>query len=45
VDADEVVPVLNDIKELEARGFAFEAAEASVTMMLKRQEYALQSAL
>jgi len=38
LDADEVVPVLNDIKELEARGFAFEAAEASVAMMLKRQE-------
>lgn len=38
VDADEVVPVLNEIKELEARGFAFEAAEASVAMMLKRQE-------
>ncbi len=38
VDVDEVVPVLNEIKELEARGFAFEAAEASVAMMLKRQE-------
>ncbi|MCF6277272.1 MAG: citramalate synthase [Anaerolineales bacterium] len=38
VDADEVVPILNEIKELEARGFAFEAAEASVAMMLKRQE-------
>jgi 2-isopropylmalate synthase len=38
LDAEEVVPVLNDIKELEARGFAFEAAEASVAMMLKRQE-------
>ena len=38
LDADEVLPVLNDIKELEARGFAFEAAEASVAMMLKRQE-------
>ena len=38
LDSDEVVPVLNDIKELEARGFAFEAAEASVAMMLKRQE-------
>lgn len=39
VEGDEVLPVLNDIKELEARGFAFEAAEASVAMMLKRQEY------
>ncbi len=39
VEGEEVLPVLNDIKELEARGFAFEAAEASVAMMLKRQEY------
>jgi len=39
VEGEEVVPVLNDIKELEARGFAFEAADASVAMMLKRQEY------
>lgn len=39
VEGAEVVPVLNEIKELEARGFSFEAAEASVTMMLKRQEY------
>jgi 2-isopropylmalate synthase len=30
--------VLNDIKALEARGFSFEAGEASVAMMLKRQE-------
>lgn len=29
--------VLNQIKELEARGFSFEAAEASVIMMIKRQ--------
>lgn len=43
VDADEVVPVLNEIKELEARGFAFEAAEASVAMMLKRQEMHYQA--
>ncbi|GAB4505373.1 MAG: citramalate synthase [Anaerolineales bacterium] len=42
VEGDEVLPVLNDIKELEARGFAFEAAEASVAMMLKRQEYGYQ---
>ena len=39
VEGEEVLPVLNDIKELESRGFSFEAAEASVTMMLKRQEY------
>ena len=39
VEGAEVVGVLNDIKELESRGFSFEAAEASVTMMLKRQEY------
>jgi len=39
VEGDEVVGVLNEVKELEARGFSFEAAEASVTMMLKRQEY------
>jgi 2-isopropylmalate synthase len=38
VEGEEVLPVLNDIKELEARGFSFEAAEASVAMMLKRQE-------
>ncbi len=39
VESAEVLPVLNEIKELESRGFSFEAAEASVTMMLKRQEY------
>lgn len=39
VEGKEVLPVLNEIKELESRGFSFEAAEASVTMMLKRQEY------
>jgi len=39
VEGEEVIGVLNDIKELESRGFSFEAAEASVTMMLKRQEY------
>ncbi len=39
VEGEEVLPVLNDIKELESRGFSFEAAEASVAMMLKRQEY------
>jgi len=39
LEGEEVLPVLNDIKELESRGFSFEAAEASVAMMLKRQEY------
>lgn len=39
VEGEEVLPVLNEIKELESRGFSFEAAEASVAMMLKRQEY------
>ncbi|MBI1793644.1 MAG: citramalate synthase [Chloroflexi bacterium] len=43
VDGEEVLGVLNDIKELEARGFSFEAAEASVTMMLKRQEYSYKA--
>ncbi len=35
---ENVVGVLNDVKTLEARGFSFEAAEASVAMMLKRQQ-------
>jgi 2-isopropylmalate synthase len=30
--------VLTEIKELEAKGFSFEAAEASVAMLLKRQQ-------
>jgi 2-isopropylmalate synthase len=34
----EVAGVLNEIKHLEAQGFSFEAAEASVAMMLKRQQ-------
>lgn len=42
VEGTEVVPVLMEIKELEARGFSFEAAEASVAIMLKRQEYGYQ---
>jgi 2-isopropylmalate synthase len=37
VDAD-LSGVLDDIKTLEARGFSFEAGEASVAMMLKRQQ-------
>jgi len=37
-DADtDLRTVLNQIKTLEARGFSFEAAEASVIMMIKRQ--------
>ncbi|MBI3764558.1 MAG: citramalate synthase [Chloroflexi bacterium] len=34
----EVADVLNEIKILEARGFSFEAAEASVAMMMRRQQ-------
>ena len=34
----EVAEVLNEIKVLEAQGFSFEAAEASVALMLKRQQ-------
>ncbi len=34
----EVGQILERIKDLEARGFSFEAAEASVGIMLKRQE-------
>jgi 2-isopropylmalate synthase len=37
-DNADVVEVLSDVKMLEAQGFAFEAAEASVAMMLKRQQ-------
>jgi 2-isopropylmalate synthase len=33
----EVVDLLNEIKLLEAKGFSFEAAEASVAMLMKRQ--------
>jgi len=33
-----VMDVLNEVKELESRGFSFEAAEASVAMMLMRQK-------
>jgi 2-isopropylmalate synthase len=36
--AGDVADVLARIKELEARGFSFEAAEASVAMMLHRRE-------
>jgi 2-isopropylmalate synthase len=34
----DVTEVLNEIKSLEANGFSFEAAEASVAIMLKRQQ-------
>ncbi|MBN1304327.1 MAG: citramalate synthase [Anaerolineales bacterium] len=37
-DALNVAEVLNEIKELEAQGFSFEAAEASAAIMLKRKE-------
>ncbi len=36
-DEKAVAKVLKEIKELEAKGFSFEAAEASVAVMLKRQ--------
>ncbi len=35
---DNVKDVLNEIKALESQGFSFEAAEASVALMMKRQE-------
>ncbi len=35
---EEVAGVLSEIKALEAQGFSFEAAEASVALMLKRQQ-------
>jgi 2-isopropylmalate synthase len=34
----DVAGVLGEIKDLEAKGFSFEAAEASVAVMMKRQE-------
>ncbi len=37
-DQTQVMEVLREVKELEGRGFSFEAAEASVAMMLKRQQ-------
>jgi len=36
-DGVDMPEVLNRLKELEAQGFSFEAAEASVVMLLKRQ--------
>ncbi len=38
LETTDVSGVLSEIKALEAKGFSFEAAEASVAMMLKRQE-------
>jgi 2-isopropylmalate synthase len=44
IPQQENVPVvLNEIKRLESLGFSFEAAEASVIMMMKRQETTYQS--
>ncbi len=37
-DTQRVTEVLDQIKVLEAQGFSFEAAEASVAMMMKRQQ-------
>jgi 2-isopropylmalate synthase len=37
-NTEEVAEVLSEIKSLEAQGFSFEAAEASVALMLKRQQ-------
>jgi 2-isopropylmalate synthase len=36
--AADVAAILDEIKALEAKGFSFEAAEASVAMLMKRQE-------
>ena len=38
LQGNEVANVLKEIKELESRGFSFEAAEASAVLLLKRQE-------
>ncbi len=37
-NGDSVPQVLNEIKTLESKGFSFEASEASVILMLKRQQ-------
>lgn len=37
-DSQTYAELLDDIKNLEAQGFSFEAAEASVTMMMKRRQ-------
>ena len=38
IGGEEVSGVLNEIKDLESQGFSFEAAEASVALMLKRHQ-------
>ena len=38
LDGPIIADVLNRIKDLEAQGFSFEAAEASVVMMIKRKQ-------
>jgi 2-isopropylmalate synthase len=38
IETEEVAGVLNEIKGLESQGFSFEAAEASVALMLKRHQ-------
>jgi 2-isopropylmalate synthase len=38
ITGGDVGGVLGEIKELESKGFSFEAAEASVAMLMKRQE-------
>jgi len=38
VAGGDVAGILEEIKNLEAKGFSFEAAEASVALMMKRQE-------
>ena len=38
IEGEAVTGVLNDIKALESQGFSFEAAEASVALMLKRHQ-------
>ncbi len=43
VHGEQVTGVLNEIKDLEAQGFSFEAAEASVALMLMRQTPGYQS--
>ncbi|MBE0696089.1 MAG: citramalate synthase [Anaerolineaceae bacterium] len=42
-DGETVPQVLREVKEMESRGFSFEAAEASVIMMLKRQQAGYQA--
>jgi 2-isopropylmalate synthase len=38
IGGEEVAGVLDEIKALEAKGFSFEAAEASVILLMKRQQ-------